>query len=206
MCFLGALLLLGCGSDDDAGRDGGGEPVPSDDGGAADARVPEPESDANVPDLADAATDAGGSAPGERPTGFMLEGSAEAMDGDDRVTCRIGATIDQLVYDADGGFTGFAIGEAIRNTVVGENGSEFAPLIGGPATLTANADGSVELRWVGDQPDDALQFWLDLEVITGMEEGDGYAGTWRCGPGLLGDPGFLDIDLTAPGSWTLQPL
>jgi hypothetical protein len=66
---------------------------------------------------------------------------------------------------------------------------------------------AVELRFVGDQPDDALRFWQELEVVTGRDNGgQRFSGQWSCAPGLLGDPGFLDIDLTVSGEWSLSPL
>ena len=92
-------------------------------------------------------------------------------------------------------------------TYVGDGMFEFIPLIGGPAGLThPEGDDGVELRFVGDQPEDALEFWKALEVISGEDQGeDRYAGDWLCAPGLLGEPGFMDIDLSAPGTWSLVP-
>ena len=58
-------------------------------------------------------------------------------------------------------------------------------MVGGAATLSADG-GTVELRLVGDQPDDAVPFWLALEALDGSEtEPFEYAGDWLCarGPG-----------------------
>ena len=58
----------------------------------------------------------------------------------------------------------------------------------------------------GTLSSDAPRFWLELEVIAGEHDGDyHYAGSWVCAPILLDDPGFQDLDIDAPGSWTLQP-
>ena len=58
----------------------------------------------------------------------------------------------------------------------------------------------VEFRAFGDQPDDAKPFWLAIEVLRGEETGPyTYEGGWSCAPILLDDPGFFDVDFSAPG-------
>jgi hypothetical protein len=105
-----------------------------------------------------------------------------------------------LQYEANGDFTGFASGELFRTTYVDDGRFEFIPLIAGEASLTHTSATEIELRFVGDQPDDALEFWKQLEVVTGEDRGDDrYGGEWLCAPGLVGDPGFMDIDLTVTG-------
>jgi len=201
--FILGLVLCACGNDDaddggrDAGRDGG---RPNDagtrDAGGRDAAT----GDAAMP----------GDGGSGRATSLFLQGTAEGSAdedaGGDRVECRFSAVIDQLEYEANGDFTGFGSGELFRTTYVDDGQFEFIPLIGGPVSLTHEGGAMVELRFVGDQPDDAIEFWKALEVVTGEDLGnDRYEGTWQCAPGLLNEPGFMDIDLTVPGEWTLEP-
>ncbi len=83
---------------------------------------------------------------------------------------------------------------------------EFQALLGGiePATLTAGDDGAVVVRLVGDQPEDAMPFWLALEAIEGQADGATYAGDWTCAPILPDDPAE-DHEFDAPGTWTIAP-
>lgn len=147
-----------------------------------------------------------------RATSLALEGTAAGSadadaGGGDRVECRFFGTIDQIEYEANGDFTGIVSGELFRTTYIDDGVFEFIPLIGGPASLTHTSRAAVELRFVGDQPPDAIAFWQELEVVTGRDLGDDrYAGDWQCAPGLLGGSGAaIDIDLTVPGEWTLEP-
>lgn len=197
-----SLLLCACGDDDDGGgRDAGAHDSGTRDSGTRDSGT----RDSGMRD----ASMAGDAASGHATSLFlegMAEGSADEDAGSDRVECRFSAVIDQLDYEANGDFTGFGVGELFRTTYVDDNVSEFIPLIGGEVTLSHTSDTAIELRFVGDQPDNALEFWKELEVITGVDRGNGrYDGSWLCAPGLLGDPGFMDIDLTVPGEWTMEP-
>lgn len=192
------LLACACSSDDDASDSGPDDPLhdASFDHDAGD--------DASV----DAASesDGGDVTVGVLPEMLLLEGTAEAEDGDDRVECRFTGMMTDLERAPGGVINGLFIGEIFRTTFTGGGQFEFAPLVGGPASITPIEDDQVELRFVGDQPEDALEFWLELEVVIGDDDGSfGYGGAWRCAPGLLGDPGFMDIDLTADGTWTLMP-
>jgi hypothetical protein len=187
--FLALLLLSACSSDDDSDE-------------ANTERDAEVDAEAET----DAEQDSGDDDFAILPETLLLNGTAEAEDGDNRVECHFDGMIEMLERAPNGEISGVFLGEIIRNATIGEMGGEFAPLVGGPATLTPIADGRVELRFVGDQPEDALEFWLELEVITGDDDGGfHYSGDWSCAPGLVGTPGFVDVDLTAPGSWTLEP-
>jgi hypothetical protein len=82
---------------------------------------------------------------------------------------------------------------------------EFSAFIAGDATMAETAEG-VALRAVGEQPDDAMPFWLELEVVTG--EGTGsftYTGEWSCAPILPDDPEAADSDQVGTGTWTVAP-
>jgi hypothetical protein len=192
-----ALLLSGCSDDDeDSARDGGTRDAERDGGDARDA--------AQENDAAQANDAASG-----RAQSLVLMGSAEGTGDEDagtaRVECSFSATIDMIEYEANGDFNGFAVGELFRTTYIDDGRFEFIPLIGGPASLTHTQGDTVELRFVGDQPDDAIEFWKQLEVVTGEDlGGDRYAGEWLCAPGLLNDPN-MELDLTVPGEWTLEP-
>jgi hypothetical protein len=193
-------LLCGCGDDDDpgtpgrdAGRDGG---RPSMDGGGRDGGR-----DGGEPNEAGVMG---------RPTTLVLQGTAEGSAdedaGSDRVECRFMGTIEQIEYEPNGDFTGLVSAELFRTIYVDDGQFEFIPFVAGPATVTHTSDDEIELRFVGDQPDDAMAFWQELEVVTGEDRGDDrYGGTWQCAPILLGDPGFMDIEVTAAGEWTLEP-
>jgi hypothetical protein len=207
MIAITALCLGACSSDDDAnGNDAGDPPGDVDAGGGAGTS---PGTDAAV----DAGGGSGGSGapedgggPSMLPAKLLLEGTAEIEQGDDRVECRFFGELTDLVEMPTGAIDGLFIGELFRTTHTGGGSFEFAPLVGGSASITPIAGNQIELRFVGDQPDDALDFWLELEVVIGDDQGDfHYGGDWTCAPGLLGDPGFMDIDLSAPGSWTLVP-
>ena len=53
---------------------------------------------------------------------------------------------------------------------------------------------------VGDQPDDAVPFWLSMEVLTGAETAPfEYAGDWTCATILVDNP--MDSPIEAPGTW-----
>lgn len=157
---------------------------------------PEPATDA-APPAVDAAA---------APAGLHAEGTAAADGtGMERVECSLWLDIIDLV-PAAGGWTGTAGGEVIRRSFDGEELLfEFSALLGGEVSLTASGE-TVEARLVGDQPDDAAPFWLSLEVVTGDETGPyTYQGTWTCSPILPDDPGAGDLELDAPGTWTIAP-
>jgi hypothetical protein len=123
-----------------------------------------------------------------------------------RVECSFSGVLEMLEYEANGDFEGVFLGEIFRTAHIGDMAFEFKPSVGGPASLRHTSGDGVELRFVGDQPEDALQFWQQLEVVTGSETGaNSYGGEWQCAPGLLTEPNFPDIDLTVTGEWTLRP-
>ena len=139
---------------------------------------------------------------------YVLQGTAEGEDtaADRRAECHFGALVDQLVPDGDGGFSAFASGEVFRNVFPDTRRFEFSALVAGPTTLTAIGADTFALRFVGDQPDDALRFWLALEVIEGSPDGEGgWAGTWSCAPIDIDFGGFFDDGPTVEGTWTLVP-
>lgn len=65
--------------------------------------------------------------------------------------------------------------------------------------------GFVEARLVGDQPADAMPFWLALEAVRGAVMGEGYAGAWMRSPIHPGDLDTEDLELDAQGTWTIAP-
>jgi hypothetical protein len=142
------------------------------------------------------------------PGALRVSGAAagEERGGTDRVECTFALDFIDLVDDGARGFTGVAAGEVFRRTFDGDAiRFEFSALVGGPATLSAGGGGSVELRLVGDQPSDAVPFWLALEALDGSEtEPFEYDGEWLCATVLVGDP--MDSPIEAPGSWTAAPL
>ena len=199
-----ALLLCACGDDDDdtvVAGDGGGRDAATDSGRPTDAGRDD-----------GGRTDAGNDANVGSGSTLMLDGMAEGETDEDAgtgsVECRFFGVIDAIEYEANGDFTGTLIaGELVRRYTGADGvGGEFQALLAGPVSLEHTSATEVELRFVGDQPDDALQLWQQLEVVTGEERGDNrYGGEWLCAPGLLNDPGFRDIDLTITGEWTLAP-
>ncbi len=177
-----AIGVAGCG-DDDTTPDGGA-------GGSADA------------DVADAAAEADAAV---MPSALRVTGTAEAADGGDRVECIFTLDLIDLVDDGAGGMSGIALGEVFRRTFDGDAPRfEFQALVGGPATLSPGDGDSVELRLVGDQPAEAVPFWLALEVMAGSEIGAfQYAGPWTCAPVLVDDP--MDSPIEAGGTWSAVP-
>jgi hypothetical protein len=125
----------------------------------------------------------------------------------DRVECSFYGDVVDVVPDAEGGFSGVAIGEVFRNVYSGDGRWEFSAFIAGPATLTVNGDGSVEFRAVGEQPADAKPFWQELEVLLGRSTGtDTHEGSWTCASLDLREPGFPDVaGYDADGTWELAP-
>jgi hypothetical protein len=173
-----ATGLAGCG-DDDATPDGGA-------GGNSDAAV----ADAAAADAA------------VMPSALRVTGTAEGAEGGDRVECIFTLDFIDLVDDGAGGMSGVAVGEVFRRTFDGDAPRfEFQALVGGPATLSPGDGDAVELRLVGDQPAEAVPFWLALEVMAGSEIAPfQYAGPWTCAPVLLDDP--MDSPVEADGPWT----
>jgi hypothetical protein len=171
----------GCG-DDDSTPDGGA-------GSSADAGV----------------ADAGAADAAVMPSALRVTGTADGAGGGDRVECLFTLDLIDLVDDGAGGMSGIALGEVFRRTFDGDAPRfEFQALVGGPATLSPGDGDAVELRLVGDQPAEAVPFWLALEVMAGSEIGAFmYAGPWTCAPVLVDDP--MDSAIEAVGTWSAVP-
>lgn len=140
------------------------------------------------------------------PSALRAEGTAMADGaGSERVECSLLLDITEVTATADG-WSGLAGGEVIRRSFDGPDLLfEFSALVGGEVGLSENG-GAVEARLVGDQPDDAAPFWLSLEVISGEETAPfTWDGSWTCSPILPDDPDTGDLDVEAPGSWTIAP-
>jgi hypothetical protein len=176
------LLVLACACGDDLPglADGGGT--------VADAAV----ADAAVADAA------------PPPAALRVTGSAEGEAGADRVECWLAIDLVDLVGEG-GDYGGVAVGEVFRRTYNGDDPRfEFQAVVGGPATLSI-AGGAVELRLVGDQPEDAAPFWLTIEVVAGAQTApSAYQGEWTCAPILVDDP--MDSPIEAPGTWSAEAL
>lgn len=115
-----ALFLCACSSDDDD---------------AANASFGEMPRDAEVDSGGDAQANAdGGVVVSVLPETLLLDGTAEAEDGDDRVECRFFGMLTDSVREPNGEISGLFIGEIFRTTFTGGGQFEFAPLVGGPAT------------------------------------------------------------------------
>jgi hypothetical protein len=132
--------------------------------------------------------------------------SGDATGGDmqgEWVECTFFVDFGELV-PTETGWTGVALGgEVFRRSWDGEAPVfEFQALVAGEVTVTDLGGGQVEVRGFGDQPDDAMPFWLELEVLTGTgTEGD-WTGSWTCAP-ILPDTPAEDHDLEVVGTWTL---
>ena len=140
--------------------------------------------------------------------GGANEGGAggEPLPEIDRVECSFSGDVVDPAADDSGGWSGFAVGEVFRNIYSGDRRWEFSAFIAGDATLTSLGEGRVELRVVGDQPDDAKPFWRELEVLQGRETGPNTAeGSWTCASLDLPDPGFPDAGGIAAGTWEIGP-
>lgn len=163
--------------------------------------------DAAIGGELDAAPADAGSPDAASPAALRVTGSAEGMApaGTDRVECSFALDFIDLADDGAGGFSGVATGEVFRRTFDGAAlRFEFSALVGGPATLSADRR-IVELRLVGDQPPEAVPFWLALEVIGGAETAPfEYEGEWVCATVLVGDP--MDSPIEAAGTWVAVPL
>jgi hypothetical protein len=164
--------------------------------GGADEHVPPVE---DVPDAA-AAVDAAGAA--LRATG------AATVDGTgtERVTCDFVLDLFEVTDDGSGGWTATSAGEVFRRSFDGDTPLfEFSALVAGPVSLV-DTGGGVEVRLVGDQTG-GMPFWTELEVITGTMTGAmTWEGGWTCAPILPGDPDTMDLELDAPGTWTIAPI
>jgi hypothetical protein len=151
--------------------------------------------------------DAGEADAGPPPSALRVTGTAEgtAQDGVDRVECTFLLDFINLTDDDAGGFSGVAAGEVFRRTFTEDSiRFEFSALVGGPADLAADGD-DVELHLVGDQPAEAVPFWLALEALAGAEtEPFEYEGEWTCAPVLVDDP--MDSPIEAAGTWSAVPL
>jgi hypothetical protein len=206
-------LLAGCSSEESNGGPNGPRGAPdsgTDARDASDGADTGPDVDAGDSGASDADSgDAG--APAKLRVDGTASGSVGGSDagadgGSDRVECHFFAEIDQLVVSPDGSFTGFGVGEVFRTAYPGDQRFEFSAFVAGEVSVTHTSESDVEARLVGDQPEDAKAFWLELEVIGGRKVGAfSYDGTWTCAPILLDDPGFIDIDLDVPGTWQIRP-
>jgi hypothetical protein len=152
-----------------------------------------------APDAA-AEPDAGG--PVLRATGAATVDGA----GAERVDCSLLLDIFDLTDDGNGGWTATGAGEVIRQSFDGDQLIfEFSALVAGPVSLTV-AGAGVEARLVGDQTG-GMPFWTELEVLAGAATGAmTWEGTWTCAPILPGDPDTMDLELDAPGTWTIGPV
>jgi hypothetical protein len=137
----------------------------------------------------------------EAVTTLSAAGGAEGVSGPASVTCSFQLDLIDIRETADG-WEGIATGEVFRRPESDSGQFEFSALVGGPATIT-RAGTTVTARLVGDQPDDAAPFWLELETLTASETGElEWSGTWTCAPVLpSGDP--AEVDIEAAGTWVL---
>jgi hypothetical protein len=136
---------------------------------------------------------------------LRAQGSAAAgpLDGE-HVVCDFFFDL-EATLDPQGWHGTVVAGEVARRVYGGEAlRFEFTALVGGPASLRELAYG-VEVRLVGEQPDDAAPFWLGLEALFGGSTDRVTAtGDWLCAPVLPDDPATDDSALEAAGSWTLE--
>lgn len=141
---------------------------------------------------------------GPAVTALRVEGEATITRGADRVDCSFYLDVFDITADGDT-WTVTTGGEVFRRPMPDGGVFEFSALVGGPGTLVFDG-ATLEARLFGDALDEDPAFWRALEVLTASETGAlAYDGTWTCAPILLGDPGFPDLDLEAPGTWTLRP-
>jgi hypothetical protein len=155
-----------------------------------------------VEDVPDAAAEPDAAGPALRATGTATAPGT----GAERVDCDFFLDVFDVTDDGSGGWTAFGAGEVIRRSFDGDQLLfEFSALVAGPISLT-DTGGGVEVRLVGDQTG-GMPFWTELEVITGASTGAmTWEGTWTCAPILPGDPDTMDLELDAPGTWTIGPL
>lgn len=154
----------------------------------------------------DAAASAADAAP--PPDHLLADGAAMAESDDGRVECTFYVDIIDIEPDGDGGWSGTGAGEVFRRSFDPEGNPlfEFQALMGGPVSLTAGDGGAVVARLAGDQPGDAMPFWLELEELEGERtDAAHHAGDWTCAPILPGDPTTEDLEIDAPGTWTIAP-
>jgi hypothetical protein len=223
--FVQSLLMMGlvagaCSDDDDASGEAGrsdashGDASPQD--GGEDVAADSPADGSN-----DAASDGGDGLladaedGGDSPTDvrddspaaatLYLQGAAEGEDSENgfRAECSFSGQITELVFDG-ASWSGFASGEVFRIVYPTPEGrQEFSALVAGPATLVADPDGEVALRWVGDQSE-GVRFWQYMEVLLGQEtEPLTYEGRWQCAPLDIED--FQDTYFIVNGAWQLSP-
>jgi hypothetical protein len=192
--LLPLLLLAGCEDADRTRSDADSGTSNKDSGAAVDAAA----EDMGVED-----------AGAELPS--MLRVSGEAMeiapDGE-RADCSFFADVGDLTFTADGGWTGTIFGGEVFRTITTSTAGnlyELSALIGGPASAEREGE-RLKVRIAGDQPADANPFWLALEVLTGTITAAHEAeGSWVCAPLDLNEPGFVDRNVYAPGSWRVRP-
>ena len=181
LAWVALASLLACGDDERGDGDA--------DGGAPDAAA----------SVADAAPP---------PDHLRADGEAMAESDDGRVECTFYVDIIEIEADGDGGWAGTSAGEVFRRSFDPDDNPlfEFQALMGGPVSLSAGDGGAVIARLVGDQPGDAMPFWLELEELEGQRtDAAHYGGAWTCAPILPDDPKTEDLEIDARGTWTIAP-
>ena len=113
---------------------------------------------------------------------------------------RTGHTRDYVEY------AGVHGGDATR-AVTTEDGSGFAfsAFVFGDMTMRRYRDGRIEIRIPINETTD-VPFYREMAQWEGeVARGRRLAGEWRCGPLQINEGGYVDLDLTAEGTWRLEP-
>jgi hypothetical protein len=134
-------------------------------------------------------------------TGVAIGTSTDMME---TVTCDLEGELLDLVLEGDD-IAGFFSGEFLRRVEVGRTAFQFEPLVAGPARVDRLGGNMAELSLVGDQPDTAKPYWLEIEVLSAEEVAPyRFEGTWSCAP-LEIDGMPPDFSTTVTGTFELSP-
>lgn len=138
------------------------------------------------------------------PERLVLSGLASGTVRMETVTCDLEGELIDLALDGND-ITGFFSGEFLRRVEVGMNAFQFEPLVAGPALVDRLTGNAADLYLVGDQPNNAKPYWLEIEVLHAEEVAPyEFEGGWSCAP-LEIDGNPPDYTATVTGTFRLAP-
>ena len=98
-------------------------------------------------------------------------------------------------------------GGDIARSVTARDGSGFAfsAFVFGDIVMRRYRGGWIEIRIPINETTD-VPFYREMAQWDGeVERGRRLSGGWRCGPLQINEGGYVDLDLTAEGTWQLTP-
>ena len=158
-------------------------------------------------------------APGEAPDpellrlapAYHMSGTALARTGDGRTAECALDLIFELTERGERNreyveYTGAHGGDVARAVTAADgSGFAFSAFVGGAITMRRYKSGAVEIRIPVNETTD-VPFYREMALWEGdRTRGRDFEGSWSCGPLMLDEGGYRDLDITAEGTWRLTP-